>query len=311
MSTSNTRERHGSPLYFFLGLVPFLLVLAINLLVSIGAVFLVVMWMAASKGITSVPALQQQAFAVVLDHTMAFTMAFQVPALICIFLWYWFAYARKKKVWNAPDAFSFKKSLLPIAILALGASQLVGLVMLIEGKLFPGAMAAYESLMESTGIGGGSILAFVSTIFLAPLMEELTFRGLTVQILKRTGWRFWLINLIQAALFGLFHMNLIQGIYAFLLGLLLGYVCETYGSLKASILLHAVFNICGSYLQSLLDLWLKNTKTLLPNIVLAVIGAALMLLAFRLIKKEVTVRRQALETGRENEPAAPASDFAG
>ena len=51
---------------------------------------------------------------------------------------------------------------------------------------------------------------------------------------------------MQAALFGLFHLNWIQGIYAFALGIVLGYVCERGGSIYYSIGLHLLFNLWGT-----------------------------------------------------------------
>jgi hypothetical protein len=37
---------------------------------------------------------------------------------------------------------------------------------------------------------------------------------------------FWVANILQAVLFGIYHMNPLQGIYAFFIGLFLGYVCH-------------------------------------------------------------------------------------
>ena len=51
---------------------------------------------------------------------------------------------------------------------------------------------------------------------------------------------------MQAALFGLFHLNWIQGIYAFALGIVLGYVCERGGSIYYSMGLHLLFNLWGT-----------------------------------------------------------------
>ena len=48
--------------------------------------------------------------------------------------------------------------------------------------------------------------------------------------------------LIQAALFGILHMNLLQGLYAGILGLLLGYVYIKYGSLLMAIVFHITLN---------------------------------------------------------------------
>ena len=63
---------------------------------------------------------------------------------------------------------------------------------------------------------------------------------------------FWAANLLQALLFGIFHMNMIQGIYAFCLGLVLGYVCNRGGSIYYSILLHMLFNFWGTVLSGLI-----------------------------------------------------------
>jgi membrane protease YdiL (CAAX protease family) len=53
---------------------------------------------------------------------------------------------------------------------------------------------------------------------------------------------FYVANITQAILFALLHMNLIQIIYAFPLGLIFGYVTKKYRSLIPAILLHALIN---------------------------------------------------------------------
>lgn len=47
------------------------------------------------------------------------------------------------------------------------------------------------------------------------------------------------------------HLNLVQGIYAFLLGMVLGAVVKRYGTLKASMYLHFVINFSGQLLSLL------------------------------------------------------------
>ena len=47
-------------------------------------------------------------------------------------------------------------------------------------------------------------------------------------------------------------MNMIQGIYAFCLGLVLGYVCNRGGSIYYSLLLHMLFNFWGTVLSGLI-----------------------------------------------------------
>jgi len=119
--------------------------------------------------------------------------------------------------------------------------------------LVPDIMAEYNMLMEDNGIGSLTFLSTIATLVLAPLSEELIFRGLTLHYLKKTGIAFWAANFIQAALFGISHLNPIQGIYAFLLGLVLGWLCKSFKNLTAPMLFHMLFNFAGTYLASLLD----------------------------------------------------------
>lgn len=115
--------------------------------------------------------------------------------------------------------------------------------------LLPNAMNDYNQLMEDSGVGG-SILTFITAAFIAPIGEECFYRG----IIQRKAERFlpflW-ANILQAALFGIMHMNLIQGVYAFVLGLLMGYVHHKYQSLVMPILLHMSYNIFGQTLPTL------------------------------------------------------------
>ena len=77
---------------------------------------------------------------------------------------------------------------------------------------------------------------------LMPVLEELVFR-LAIFRLSRRWIAFPWAMLISAVLFGLYHGNLVQFIYATLCGLLLAYLYETFGSIVAPILAHMVMNI--------------------------------------------------------------------
>lgn len=113
-------------------------------------------------------------------------------------------------------------------------------------------MKAYEKLMETAGISSGlTVSMFFYSILLAPIGEELLFRGVTMHQAKKV-FPFWGANIMQALLFGIFHMNMIQGIYAFFLGMVLGYICEKGGSIYQSILFHMMFNFWGTIISGLL-----------------------------------------------------------
>lgn len=77
---------------------------------------------------------------------------------------------------------------------------------------------------------------------ITPLSEELIFRGLIYKRL-RDDFSFKNAMFTSAILFGFFHGNLIQMLYAFGMGLLLAYLYEKYHSLAAPVLAHGMVNI--------------------------------------------------------------------
>lgn len=83
---------------------------------------------------------------------------------------------------------------------------------------------------------------------LKPMEEELVFRGLVYGRMRRYFSRAVAIP-ISALVFGAYHGNIVQLIYAFLMGSLLAYVFERYKSLKASFLVHSCANV-AVYLTS-------------------------------------------------------------
>lgn len=75
---------------------------------------------------------------------------------------------------------------------------------------------------------------------LAPVTEEILFRGLIQRRLLPYGKRFAILG--SAFTFGMFHGNILQTPYAFLCGLVLGYVASEY-SIAWSMLLHMINNM--------------------------------------------------------------------
>ena len=75
---------------------------------------------------------------------------------------------------------------------------------------------------------------------LAPIAEELLFRGLVLRSLMPYGKRFAI--LLSALAFGMYHGNLIQTPFAFLVGLVLGYVAAEYSVIWAMVL-HLINNL--------------------------------------------------------------------
>lgn len=79
----------------------------------------------------------------------------------------------------------------------------------------------------------------------APLVEELLFRGAVMNSLHRAGYGPRAMIVWSALIFGVFHLNPAQIPFAFLLGLLLGWLYYRTGSLLPGMLCHFINNSLG------------------------------------------------------------------
>ncbi len=87
-------------------------------------------------------------------------------------------------------------------------------------------------------------MTFIGTCICAPLGEEFLFRKLLVD--RTRGYGDLTAILLSGLLFALFHGNLFQFFYAFLLGMLLAYIYTRSGNLWWCVAMHAVINFLGS-----------------------------------------------------------------
>lgn len=85
------------------------------------------------------------------------------------------------------------------------------------------------------------VSALVTVAVAAPVLEEALFRGVILQGLLRTR-RPWVAIGQSALLFGLVHFNPAQTVFAFLIGILLGWLYYRTQSLSVCIAVHALNN---------------------------------------------------------------------
>ena len=96
-------------------------------------------------------------------------------------------------------------------------------------------------------------LMFVYMVVIAPIMEEYVFRKLIIERTVRYGQGVAVV--LSGLMFGLFHGNLSQFMYAFTMGIFLAFLYVKTGKLKITIALHAMVNFMGSIVASaMLDL---------------------------------------------------------
>lgn len=93
--------------------------------------------------------------------------------------------------------------------------------------------------MESGSGGSETLTMLIYSSLMAPVTEEIIFRGAGLRALEKHGKIFAI--LMTSILFGLFHENLYQLYFASLIGLGLGYIAFEY-SIIWSIIFHALNN---------------------------------------------------------------------
>lgn len=127
-----------------------------------------------------------------------------------------------------------------ITMMAVGLSLIACSIM----AIIKGEGSAYNSVLSNISSNGYKIFSVVLLVCVIPIFEEIVFRGLIFTELRR-GLSFEISAVIQALIFGICHMDVVQGIYTFLLGLLLCFVYEGTVSIWSNIYLHGVFNLLG------------------------------------------------------------------
>ncbi len=141
------------------------------------------------------------------------------------------------------------------------------------------------ALLESVSGDSDTFSMFLYASILAPISEEIIFRGFVLRSLKPFGKRFAIFG--SAFLFGLFHGNLLQTPYAFLVGLVLGYTAVEY-SIFWAIVLHTFNNLV---LADLMTRFLRPLPTPIADAIsLAVIGGFALVSVILLAVKHRSIR---------------------
>ncbi len=162
---------------------------------------------------------------------------------IPFFAVYLFASGKDKKT----IALSFERPHSPlIFLLAIP----FGLMLCFTGDYISSLIA---SIFESIGItltsvpdyevptsGKELFLYAFATIVPPAIIEEFTMRGVAMQPLRKYGDKFAII--MTALVFGLMHRNAVQGIFAFIAGLVFGYIVIASNSIWPAVIVHALNN---------------------------------------------------------------------
>lgn len=180
-----------------------------------------------------------------------------------------------------------RKRMTPRSALTLIAAMLLiqcvtnSIAMLLQKVL--GLMGVQLKSASMDGINGmvsESWLMVIAVVVVGPLVEEIVCRGLVMRSLAGRDKMFALMT--SAVLFGLMHGDVLQGIFAVMLGMLLGYVAMEY-SLMWAVALHCVTNAFATFMT--------QVAAKQPPEVVGVIG--LVLIALYIASAVLLFRRRA------------------
>lgn len=111
-------------------------------------------------------------------------------------------------------------------------------------------MSAQYSAVAQTQSAVATGVGMVLYGIVSPLAEETLFRGLLYNRMKLYFPTFWSM-ILSSLFFGLYHGNLVQGLFGFLLGMVIVWLYELYGKWYVPVVFHGIVNICSWLLTSL------------------------------------------------------------
>ena len=175
------------------------------------------------------------------DFTVNYSLLIQgIAALISIFI---LLHMYRRDFSSRRFVFDSRSVAGPLWLLLIPtgiASSLCGNFYLNIGSLAQNSESFAQA--EKMLFSGPFVIQLICIGFIIPVCEEFVFRGIIYMRMRQySGVNMSIV--FSALIFGLMHGNLIQGIYAFLLGVLLAYTFEKYGSLAAPVIIHICANL--------------------------------------------------------------------
>lgn len=220
-----------------------------------------------------------------------------VSAVSALLSLIWCSILYKKSSWRVKGfdykkAFSLKNTCAVVGV-AFGGCVVLTMLLTAINYVIPNAFTQYNQVMDH--LSANSIgITMLYVLLIGPASEELIFRG---AILDRfhLAFPFMTANILQAVLFGIYHMNLIQGLYAFCLGMVLGLIRQVTGTIFASIAAHIIFN-ATSYGISFLN-EMEGSIANVSMVILVIVGIIFFAVGLRFIWKKyqaigITVQKE-------------------
>lgn len=221
---------------FFLIVLCMLLLLLSQTVVSFAVVFL------NGGGLFQDGMTVEQADAMMLEIMFAHQTEILLISGVVTILGLWLMAKVRKSAFGAFTGIT-RPARTPVLVLALAAGVAMSFWATIAVNSIPWPEAMVESYVESSSAltSDKPVIDFLAVVLMAPLVEELLFRGVIYDALCLVVPAGAAV-VFQAMLFGSTHSTLLWMLYSGLIGCVLGYVRKRSHSLWPCIVMHSAFN---------------------------------------------------------------------
>ncbi len=152
-----------------------------------------------------------------------------------------------RKYISKPEKKNTASSVLLGVMFVLGCCAVISIIQSLIFSLFSINDMAWAETQEIL-VSMSFLLQIISTVILAPIVEELMFRGMIMNRLMSVFPK-WVSVAVSALAFGVFHLNLTQGVFATLVGLVIGFIYLKTRSISVCILAHAANNLYSTLIS--------------------------------------------------------------
>jgi membrane protease YdiL (CAAX protease family) len=153
-------------------------------------------------------------------------------------------------------------------LLGIAALQLSTLIIFGLSELLPNQVGAYIESSEGL-VNANIILVLISIGLFAPIFEELFLRGLFFRYFESSLSPKWLVFL-SALAFAVFHMNIVQGAFAFSAGLIMAYAFYLTKNVMVPILIHLGHNTFSVILGMDFAVNIQENYPVIPTVLLVI-----------------------------------------
>lgn len=225
--------------YLFRLIYPYLLYSVLTRLIMTMAVLAGSMGSILQKEQISVDEMMNIVNEYVQSHAMVLTAIAGAVLIPVLYFFYW----RDERYYKVEGFYNLKKinPVKYVFAVCLGVFVCLFLNQLITLLSVKSISSGYQ-VVESNRQEAAIWLQLVATVIIAPIEEELLFRGLLFKRMRRQQG-FYSSMIVSSLIFGLVHGNLVQFIYAMMAGMFFAFVFEAYKNIWAPIIMHMAANL--------------------------------------------------------------------